>query len=264
MEQTKVVDALRGTRGAPSVDMAVLERLLVRFSDLVVQQPRIKEIDINPLLVSPEQILAVDARVVLHPPEVGDGELPLPAIRAYPVQYVRPWTLRDGSRVTIRPIRPDDEPLMREFHTHISAASVYFRYLHQMSLSARIAHDRLTRVCFIDYAREMALVAEHRDAAGAASILGVGRLTRVHGTADGEFALVIVDTHQGQGLGTELLSRLVAIGRDEGLARIVAVMSPDNRDMQRVAEQVGFSLRHEYREQVVYAELPLRQDQPAS
>ena len=259
MEQTKVFEALRGARGAAPVDIAELEGLLVRFSDLVVQQRRIKEIDINPLLVSSERIVGLDARVVLHALDVPDHELPTTAIRPYPAQYVGRWALRDGCDVTIRPIRPEDEPLMREFHANISATSVYYRYLHQMSLSARIAHDRLTRVCFIDYAREMALVAEHRSAEGLASILGVGRLTRVHGTGDGEFALVVVDRCQGKGLGTELLRRLVEIGRDEGLSRIVGVISSDNREMQRVAERIGFSLRFDYRDQLMYAELPLPQ-----
>jgi len=258
MEQTKVFDALRGgARGTAPVDVGALERLLVRFSDLVVEQRRIKEVDINPLLVSPERIVALDARVVLHAAAVRDADLPTLAIRPYPAQYVGRWVLRSGSEVTIRPIRPEDEPLMRDFHANISPQSVYFRYLHQMSLSARIAHERLTRVCFIDYLREMALVAEQRDVDGRAAILGVGRLAKIHGTTEAEFALVVVDAHQGQGLGTELLRRLVQIGRDEGLSRIVAVMAPENREMQAVSKCVGFSVQYDATEQLMKAELRL-------
>jgi len=229
----------------------------VRFSELVVEQPRIKEIDINPLLVSADRLLALDARIVLHASDIKDADLPTSVIRPYPVQYVAPWTLRDGTAVTIRPIRPEDEPLMVAFHGNISARSVYFRYMHLMGLSERVAHERLTRACFIDYAREMALVAEHRDAAGRVSILGVGRLMKLHGTLDGEFALVVVDAKQGQGLGTELLRRLVQIGRDEGLHRIVATIASENQDMQRVSRNIGFTVRYDEADRVTKAQLDL-------
>ena len=257
MEQTKVFVALRGVRGEAAVDLSGLERLLVRFSELVVEQRRIKEIDVNPLLVASARFLALDARIVLHPSDVQDAFLPASAIRPYPVQYVGRWMLRDGTDVIIRPIRPEDEPLMAAFHKNISERSVYFRYLHLMGLSERVAHDRLTRACFIDYAREMALVAESRDGAGQASILGVGRLIKLHGTHDGEFAIVVVDAKQGQGLGTELLRRLVQIGRDEGLARIIATIATENREMQRVSANVGFRVSYDSVEQITKAELIL-------
>jgi acetyltransferase len=257
MEQTRVFAALQGVRGTAPVDLGALERLLVRFSELVVEQRRIKEIDINPLLVSSDRLVALDARIVLHPADVPDEDLPATAIRPYPIQYVQPWTLRDGTQVKIRPIRPEDEPLMREFHANISERSVYFRYLHLMALTERVAHERLTRACFIDYAREMALVAESPGAAGRPSILAVGRLIRIHGTNEAEFALVVIDARQGQGLGTELLRRLVQIGRDEGLSRIVATIAVDNREMQQVARKVGFTVRYDSSEQLEKAELTL-------
>src|SRR5262249_7891387 len=144
---------------------------------------------------------------------------------------------------------------MREFHANISERSVYFRYLHMMGLSQRVAHERLTRVCFIDYAGEMALVAEHGDRAGGASILAVGRLIKIHGTGEGEFALVVVDARQGQGLGTERLRRLVQIGRAEGLSRIVATIAVENQEMQHVARKVGFAVHYDEIEQVTKAEL---------
>src|SRR5262249_27737626 len=152
----------------------------------------IKEIDINPLLASPQRLIALDARVVLHEPGAAVDQLPSLAIRPYPSQYVTPWTLRDGSQVTIRPIRPEDEPLMVRFHEGLSERSVYFRYLHMIGLSQRIAHDRLTRVCFIDYARQIALVVERRTGAGAA-ILAVGRLLKLRGTNEAEFAMLVAD-----------------------------------------------------------------------
>jgi acetyltransferase len=257
MEQTRIFVALGGVRGAAAADLPALERLLVRFSTLVVEQRRIREIEINPLLVSEDRLLALDARVILHTADVSDSELPAPAIRPYPVQYVDEWALRDGTVVTIRPIRPEDEPLMVEFHANISERSVYFRYLHLMGLSQRVAHERLTRVCFIDYAREMALVAEQRDAGGRVAILGVGRLVKSHGVRVGEFAVVVIDARQGQGLGTELLHRIVQVGRDEGLTRIVATIDPDNREMQGVSEKVGFTVQFDERDQVLKATLDL-------
>jgi acetyltransferase len=223
-----------------------------------VEQPWIKEIDINPLLVSPERLLALDARVVLHPPDRAPETLPRPAIRPYPTKYVVTWTTSGGETVTIRPIRPEDEPLMVRFHEGLSDRSVYFRYLHMMNLNTRVAHERLVRMCFIDYAREMALVADRVDPpTGEHEILAVGRLVRIHGTNDAEFALLVTDKFQGQGLGTELLRRLVQVGRDEKLDRIVASIDPENEDMQRVSKKTGFTVTFDMEEHLFKANLEL-------
>ena len=162
MEQTKIFKALKGVRGRKPVDLAALEELLVRFSQLVVEQPWIKEIDINPLLASPERLLALDARVVVHGPEMTEDKLPTAAIRPYPIHMVEEWTMKDGKPVMIRPIRPEDEPAMIKFHKKLSERSVYLRYFQPLKLTQRTAHERLTRICFIDYDREMALVAERQ------------------------------------------------------------------------------------------------------
>ena len=244
IECTRIFSALQGLRGRPPVDLAALEQLMVRFSQLVVEQPWIREIEINPLLVGSRQLLALDARVVLYGPDITEESLPRPAIRPYPIQYVQPFTLRSGGEVIIRPIRPEDEPLIAAFHSTLSKQSVYLRYFYPMSLEQRIAHDRLTRICFIDYDREMVLVAEHADPkSGQRAIIGVGRLTKIHGANHAEFATVVSDAYQGQGIGSELLRRLIAIGRDERLARVIADVLPDNRDMQRVFKQLGFRFR---------------------
>ena len=125
MEQTHIFKALKGVRGRPPVDLVALENLLVHFSQLVVEQPRIAEIDLNPLLASSEGLLALDARVLLHDPSLRPDQLPKPAIRPYPSQYVSQFTMKDGAEVTVRPIRPEDEPLMRKFHETLSDRSVY-------------------------------------------------------------------------------------------------------------------------------------------
>ena len=188
------------------MNLAALEELLVRFSYLVVEQPWISEIDINPLLASPERLIALDARVVVYGKDVKADKLPKPAIRPYPVQYVYPWKLKNGTPVTIRPIRPEDEPLMVKFHQTLSEQSVYYRYFSQLKLDQRIAHERLIRMCFNDYDREIALVAEHKDPkTGAHEILGVGRLSKARGMNEAEFALIISDQYQRNGLGRALL-----------------------------------------------------------
>ncbi len=258
MEQTTIHKALQGVRGRASVDLDALARLLVRFSQLVVEQPWIKEIDINPLLAAPSPaplppdagtpgaggIIALDARIVLHAPDMREDQLPRLAIRPYPAQYVSAWTSKSGMAVTIRPIRPEDEPLMVKFHATLSEESVYMRYFHYIQYNQRVAHERLTRLCFIDYDREMALVVERKDAkTGERAILAIGRLSKVRQTAEAEFAILVSDAVQGHGFGVELLRRLVGIGRDEKLKRIVATILSDNVAMQRVSRKVGFTLK---------------------
>jgi len=258
MERTKIYTALKGVRGRKAVDLAALEQLLVRFSHLVVEQRWVKEIDINPLLASPERLIALDARIVLHGPEVSEDALPKLAIRPYPSQYVAPWTLKDGSEVIIRPIRPEDEPLLVKFHETLSEQSVYMRYFHMVALTQRITHERLTRICYVDYDRELALVADQKSPQnGEHEILGIGRLTRQSGTEDAEFAVLVADPVQSRGLGTELLRRLLAIGREEKIRRITAEILPDNYAMQKICERLGFRLERLGEEGVVRATIEL-------
>jgi acetyltransferase len=249
MEQTRVYRALQGVRGGPPADLAALEQLLVRLSRLVLEQPAIREIDINPLLVLPgdprRPLVALDARILIQP-LAGEGcSLPRPAIRPYPSEYVRPWRLRDGTAVTIRPIRPEDEPLVVAFHRTLSEESVYYRYFHMMSLQHRTTHERLVRICFTDYERELALVVDRRDpTSGEHALLAVGRLSRVHGSNAAEFSMLVSDPYQKQGLGTALLGQLLRIGRDEGIERVTAEILHENGAMQRVCRKLGFQLRN--------------------
>ena len=258
MEQTRIYTALKGVRGRPPVDLAALEDLLVRFSELVADQLWIKEIDINPLLASPERLLALDARVVLHDREVPEDQLLRPAIRPYPTQYVGEWKMKDGTPVTIRPIRPEDEPAIIKFHEKLSERSVYLRYFQPMKLSTRTSHERLTRICFIDYDREMALVAERRDpASGEPQIMGVTRLSKIHGTDAAESAVVILDEAQHHGLGTELVRRSIDVARAEKLKKVVSTILPENFEMRAVCKRLGFVLHHEMEDNVVRGVLEL-------
>jgi acetyltransferase len=244
MEQTHIFKALKGVRGRAPVDLVALENLLVRFSQLVAEQPWIAEIDLNPLLASSEGLLALDARVLLHDPSLRPDQLPKPAIRPYPSQYISQFTMKDGVEVTLRPIRPEDEPLMGKFHETLSDQSVYMRYFSSLSLSSRVAHERLVRMCFVDYDRAMALVVDHKDeVTGQHRILGVGRLIKLHAKNEAEIAILVSDQCQKQGLGIELLRRTIQIARDEQLSSISAEMLRDNVTVQRVFKKVGFRLQ---------------------
>jgi len=258
MEQTKIYKALKGVRGRKPVDLPALELLLVRFSALVAEQRWIKEMDINPLLVSPDGLIALDARVVVHGPEVELDQIPITAIRAYPSRYVAPWTMKDGNDVTIRPIRPEDEPAMVRFHETLSERSVYLRYFHLINLEQRVTHERLTRICFIDYDREMALVAARRNPeTGESDILGVGRLVKIHGTSEAEVAVLISDKWQGRGLGKELLSRMLTVAASEKIGKVTAGILPDNRAVIRICEKLGFSMKYSIEDEVMKAEFAL-------
>ena len=244
MKQTRIFEALKGVRGRAAVNIGALEQILVRFSQIVVEHRRIKEIDINPLLASPDRLLALDARIVLHGSELADDSLPSSAIRPYPAQYVASWKMKDGTEILLRPIRAEDEPLMVKFHGTISDQSVFLRYFHMEKLSTRVAHERLIRKCFVDYDREIAIVADHVvPRTGQHELLAVGRLTKSLTGQEGEVAVLVSDRHQHRGLGAELLRRLIQVGRDEKLRELVASILPENTAMLSLANRYGFQLR---------------------
>jgi acetyltransferase len=244
MEQTQIWRALRGVRGRAPVDLDALAGLLVRFGDLVIEQPRIREIDINPLFVSAGEIVALDARVVLADADVPDDCLPRSAIRPYPTEYVSRGELRDGSPIVIRPIRPEDEPAMVAFHKTLSEQSVRMRYMAGLKLDERTAHERLVRICFTDYDRELALVAERQGPGGERQIIALGRLSRerIRGATGAEFSLLVGDPWQGCGVGGQLLSRLLDVARREGIGRVYADVLEANLRMQRICARLGFEV----------------------
>jgi acetyltransferase len=246
MERTKIYTALQGVRGRDPVDLAALEALLVRFGQLAADQRWIKEIDINPLFASSDHLIALDARVVLYEPEVTEDELPELAIRPYPAQYIKSLTTGAGLEITIRPIRPEDEPKMVKFHETLSERSVYLRYFRAFQLDQRVEHERLTRICFVDYDRDMALVVTHKNPKTEEDeIIAVGRLTKSHGDDEAEFAMLVSDRYQGQGVGTETLIHLLEVGRQEGVKRVVAYLLAENRGMRAICLKLGFRLERE-------------------
>jgi acetyltransferase len=243
MEQTKIYAALQGVRGRKPVNLEALEQVLIRFSQLVVEQGWIKEIDINPLLATPDQILALDARVMLHDSSLAPEHLPRAAIRPYPSQYVWEWKLKDGTPVTIRPIRPEDEPLIVQFHHTLSERSVYLRYFCSLSLTTRVDHERLVRICFGSYDRGFALVADRKDPdTGQHEVLGVGRFSAIN-RGEAEAAVLVSDRWQAKGLGTELLAGVARVAREEKFQRLCGEILRDNLPTQAIFKKVGFKLR---------------------
>jgi acetyltransferase len=259
IEQCRIYQILQGVRGRPTIDFAELKKVLVRFSRLVAEQRRIKEIDINPLIVSASQIVAVDARVVLHDPLLPNEKLPKLAIRPYPAEYVFHKKLLDGTFVTLRPIMPEDEPLMAEFHKTLSETTIHYRYMASLKLQHRITHSRLSRICFNDYDREIALVIERRTSTNEREIIGVGRLIKTLGPNSAEFAIVLTDSYQGKGLGTEVLRRLLWVGRQEHVERIVGYILSDNLAMRRVCAKAGFQVGYDPDTEVFKAVILLKE-----
>jgi acetyltransferase len=154
------------------------------------------------------------------------------------------WTAKDGTKVEIRPISPDDEQFMIKFHQGLSERSVYMRYFESLSLAARTAHTRLSRICFADPARDTVLVTLSLDEhPGEQKILAVGRLSKLSDASNAEVALLVLDEFQGLGLGTELLHRLVQSAREQKITRIEAEILRDNTAIQRVLKKFGFRLR---------------------
>ncbi|MFY9741076.1 MAG: bifunctional acetate--CoA ligase family protein/GNAT family N-acetyltransferase [Candidatus Sulfotelmatobacter sp.] len=259
MEHTQIFRALKGVRGRKPVDLTALEGLVVRFSQLVVEQPWISEIEINPLLASPERLLALDARIVLHSPSMNADRLPKPAIRPYPSQYVSRWLMKDGREVIIRPIRPEDELLMVKFHHILSERTVYQRYFSSPSLLKRTDHERLLRICFGGYDREIVLVAEHNDPdTNESRILGVGRLNKLRGdNKKAEVAVVVADPYQSHGLGTELLRRCIHVAEEEKLTGMVAEILRDNVATERMFRGIGFKFHRDQNSESMTATLQL-------
>jgi acetyltransferase len=157
---------------------------------------------------------------------------------------VSQFTMKDGTEVSLRPIRPDDEPLMAQFHQTLSGRSVYMRYFYSLSLKSRVAHERLVRICHVDDEREVALVGDYTNKrTGQQQILGVGRLIRLDAQGEAEVAILVSDQYQKQGLGTELLRRLIQIARDQKLHRVSGELLRDNLAMQVIVRKLGFRFR---------------------
>ncbi len=234
--------------------LAALEELLVRFSALVLAERLIREIEINPLLLTAGGILALDAQVRLYDARTDISQAPQPAIRPYPAEYCVSCALPEGEQLVLRPIRPEDETLMVKFNESLSSETVYFRFLRILSLDQRIRHDQLAQMCFIDYDRQVALVAVYEDIhTGKQAIHAIARLIRMPNARDADFAIVVSDQVQGRGLGKRLLRHLLDVAAAENIHRVVGIIHPENKTMLRLCTQLGFHLSKPISDEV-YAE----------
>ncbi len=251
LESLKSWPLLQGYRGRPGGNLDRLIEVLMRFSYLVADYPEIQEFDVNPLLVTPQDVIALDARVIVDRQTLVSSVRPYAhlAIRPYPEEFVTQRTLKDGSPVVLRPIKPEDEPLWHELLANCSTNSLRFRFRY---LFKQTTHEMAARYCFIDYDRELAIVAEVEEL-NERKLIGVARLVADMNHETAEYALLIVDRWQGRGLGRLLTDYSLEVARTWGVQRIVAEVSKDNARMLATFRDRGFTLRHDQEDDVVLA-----------
>ncbi|MGQ9515130.1 MAG: bifunctional acetate--CoA ligase family protein/GNAT family N-acetyltransferase [Thermoproteota archaeon] len=241
MEDTKVYGILKGYRNKPPADMRQLEETLVRFSDIVVDFPEILEMDVNPLVVSEGKVIALDARIVLDKNAIGQTDpFRHMIIMPYPEKYIIPWTLRDGTDVLIRPIRPEDDPMWLEFVKGLSEESLRNRFFYVLK---EITREMIIRYCNIDYDREIAFVAELK-VGGQKKFIGISRLIMDPDKRNGEFAVVVADEYQGKGLGYKLVDMLIGVAQEHDLETIYGLVLSSNKRMLSLCMDLGFKVEY--------------------
>ena len=237
MEETRIFRLLSGAGNRPPADVSCLEELLIRLSQLVTDFPAIHQIDINPLLVSRDLARVADVRILLKPVKT-----PTPlhlVISPYPNQYETTFDCAGVGRLLIRPIRPEDAPLMIRLFETLSRESIYFRYF---NVFTRLPDHLLARLTQIDYDREIALVALG-DTGSGEQLLGVSRIIRGLDSNQAEFSVVVGDPWHGKGIGAALLKRCLSIAKTRGIKRVWGVVLPDNTQMLALGKKLNFTVK---------------------
>jgi len=249
LESLKSWPLLQGYRGKPRVNIDRLIEILMRFSYLVADYPEIKELDVNPLLVTPDDVIALDARVIVDRELAAHSVRPYAhlAIRPYPEEFVTQRTLKEGTPVVLRPIKPEDEPMWHELLANCSTQSLWFRFSY---LFKETTHEMASRYCFIDYDREIGIVAEVEEE-GERKLIGVGRLVADMNHEAAEYAVIVVDRWHGHGLGAALTDYCEEVAKRWGVKRIVAETSKDNARMLATFRNRGFQMDDQKEEDVV-------------
>jgi acetyltransferase len=255
LESLKSWPLLAGYRGKPAANVDRLVEVLIRLSYLVAHNPEIGELDINPLFVGAADVVALDARIVIDRTVAGKESRPYAhlAIRPYPQEFVRRDAFPDGRPLTLRPIRPEDEPQWLELVAICSPESLHARFHYMFK---QPTHEMAARFCFLDYDRELAIMAEI-EAEGTRRFIGVGRLAADPNHETAEIALLVADAWQNVGLGLKLTDHCLEIARTWGIRRIIASTSLDNPRMISIFEQRGFRVDRNYQEGVVLVERTL-------
>ncbi len=242
MEETKVHQLLKGYRNLPPANSKLLEEIMVRFSQMLVDFPQLEEVDINPLFIDEREAFALDARIVINRKRVFEKLEPHEhlVVSPYPKKYEALWKLRDGRTVLLRPIRPEDEPLWLEMFQNFSEESISYRFF---QIIKDTPHEVRVRYCNIDYDREIAIVAELTEK-GRRRILGVVRLIiEPYGKAS-EIAFIVADPWQGLGLGTKMVDYMIEICKGRGLGTVYGLMLPDNTRAIRLMKEMGFIIKY--------------------
>lgn len=240
IEGTLIWRLLNGYRNYQAVDVSQLESILIRLSHMVSDFAEIAEVDINPLLINEGRVIAVDARVSIATSFV---EAPLHlVISPYPNQYEDQIDIEGVGRLTVRPIRPEDAPLLEEMFSVLSLTSVYYRFFNIMK---RLPHHMLARYTQIDYDREIAMVAID-SSGGSEKMLGVSRVIADGSMKSAEFAVVVADQWQGKGIGAVLLSRCLDFAQSKNIQKIWAVVMPGNTKMLAMAKKMNFDIKYHH------------------
>jgi acetyltransferase len=239
IEHTQVYKTLQAYRNEPAANIDAIALTLVRLSRMIADLPEICELDINPLLVDENGVLALDARIIVRKAQAGsDGLNPRFVIRPYPQQWERNEALEGGREVLIRPIRPEDERLYGAFLARTSAEDLRLRLFSSLQ---HLSHEFIARLTQIDYARAMAFVALD-PATG--ELLGVSRLSADPDYSRAEFAVIVRSDLQGNGIGFALLRRLIEYAKAEGIGELWAYVLLENANMLRMCTEFGFELRN--------------------
>jgi len=238
VRSTRVAKLLGAFRHLPPVDMAALERVLLRVSEMVCELPWLHEMDINPLILDELGAIAVDARIVVRRSPPARGRYDHMAIHPYPANFVQPWQLPDGRLVTIRPIRPEDAGIEQEFVKGLSDESRYFRFMNTLR---ELTPTMLVRFTQIDYDREMAFIAVTEERDREVEIGVVRYITNPDGETC-EFALVVADQWHRHGLGRRLMELLIEVARSRGLKAMVGHILANNPRMLELCADLGFAI----------------------
>ena len=253
IEETRDHKLLKGYSNVPPANTKLLEEIMVRFSQLLVDFPQIKEVDINPLFIDAEEALVLDARIVIDKERVSTKFEPHVhlVISPYPKKYETSWRLRDSRSVLLRPIKPEDEPLWLEMFQNFSEQSIRYRFF---QIIKDTPHEVRVRYSNIDYDREIGIVAELKEERR--QILGVVRLIIEPDGKKGEIAFIVADPWQGLGLGTKMVDHMIEICKDKKLETIYSFMLPDNHRAIRLLRKMGFTI--EKSQDVIKATLNLK------
>jgi len=243
MEETKVYQLLKGYRNVPSANLKLLDEIMVLFSQMLVDFPQLKEVDINPLFIDEKEAYAFDARIVIDRAKVFQKLEPHRhlVITPYPKKYETVWKLRDGRTVLLRPIKPEDEPLWLEMFQNFSEESIRYRFF---QIIKDTPHETRIRYTNIDYDREIAIVPELTED-GKRRILGVVRVSIEPDGKAGEIAFIVADPWQGLGLGTKLVDYAIEICKDMKIESLYAIMLADNHRAISLMKKMGFTVTYQ-------------------